>query len=376
MMQIIETLLQEWGQRYGKDGPEKIIRSPGRINIIGEHTDYNDGWVMPGATSKALYILVSPSDKNDWYSYDYSNGYTELSSDKPSWVLYVEGALSMLNLSNSSFKILFGGDLPVGAGVSSSSALLCGLFTAFSTYVSKPPSKESIVLLAGRVEKEIIGLQGGIMDQFAILFSRKNSVMLLDCRTQEYEFLEADIPGCNWFLINTNVKHHLADSDYNKRSNDCKMAIELIRKHYPDVTHLRDATESMVNNVSLDPLLEKRALFVIHENNRVHEMKDALRDQDKKMVGKLLTDSHEGLRDMYEVSCEELDVLQSFLMKQKGIYGCRMMGGGFGGCVIGLADENELSTIIQNATEFYKEKFPIECTPITFSLGDGVTVLK
>lgn len=376
MMETLHFVLNKWEELFGPSGPARVVRAPGRINIIGEHTDYNDGWVLPGATSNALYLLIHPHSENHWVSLDFDEQYHSQQQHKPTWAKYIEGVIDMLQLHNQTFRIVFGGDLPVGAGVSSSSALLCGLFLGLGAYCDVPPEKKSIVNLSGRVEKEIIGLQGGIMDQFAILFSKKDNVMLLDCRTREFEYLDAHLSGHQWFLINTNVKHHLAESDYNIRANECRQVVEQIRMKYPDITHLRDVTEEILTEFSLNPILHNRARFVVRENARVHKMKFALSSHDSEMVGSLLNDSHIGLRDEYEVSCRELDVLQSFLTGQQGVKGCRMMGGGFGGCVIGLVEEKVLNETLKKTQEHYYSIFSTEATPILFELGGGAGVIQ
>ena len=210
------------------------------------------------------------------------------------------------------------------------------------------------------------------MDQFAIMMSQPRHVMLLDCRTREYKLVDADLPGCTWILINTRVKHALIDSDYNQRAAQCKQAVEKIRETFPDVQALRDVDMDMLKASGLNETLMKRSAFVIEENNRVHEMVQALHEHDAERAGLLLKASHSGLRHMYEVSCDELDHLADFANRYEGVRGARMMGGGFGGCVICLLQEDELDAFSIACVDSYLDRFGFEPEVILFELAAGV----
>lgn len=370
-----ELLIQKWHQHFGSASPEVIVRAPGRVNIIGEHTDYNEGWVLPGAMSRSVYILVSKNEKgvHHWVAGDLNEEYVyDAAIDLPLWGKYVEGTIQLYAPQIGPLKILIGGDLPVGAGVSSSSSLVCGLLFALQKITGRNETKDDLALFGSRVEREIIGLQGGIMDQFSIMLSRENQVMMLDCRTRKYEFITAELPGCKWVLINTKVKHKLIDSDYNNRADECLRAVGIIKRLYPKVETLRDVTMDMLSEIHLPELLRKRSLFILEENDRVQKMVDALKKQDPKKAGALLKASHAGLRDQYEVSCAELDHLAAVANKHKGAYGARMMGGGFGGCVLCLVKEEEMEEFLEECSVSYFEKFGFDPEVIQFDLGNGV----
>ena len=375
---MVDQLLQQWHLAFGDQPPEVIVRAPGRVNIIGEHTDYNDGWVLPGAMSRSLFILASahPGYGHHWIASDLGEEIKTpeqvIEYGEYSWARYIQGAISVYAPGIGPLKLLIGGDLPVGAGISSSSALVCGMLYVLQQLTGHTESREQLALIGQRIEREIIGVQGGIMDQFAIMMSQPEHVMLLDCRTREYRLIDAALPGCRWVLVNTKVKHALIDSDYNKRAFQCEQAVMLIQAHFPEVRALRDVTMDMLLQCELTDVLFRRAAFVIEENNRVHEMVDALELHRAEKAGALLKTSHEGLRHQYEVSCAELDHLADFANQYDGVYGARMMGGGFGGCVICLLREDRLDHFSRDISASYIARFGFEPDIIIFDLGGGV----
>jgi len=372
---MLSALLAQWHLSFGAQPPEITVRAPGRVNIIGEHTDYNEGWVLPGAMSRALYILISKSANgaNHWVAHDLSEEVkVSETPTTPDWAKYIEGAVSYYTPDIGSLNILIGGDLPSGAGISSSSALVCGLLLALRELTGKEESKETLAFLGSKVEREVIGVQGGIMDQFAIMMSQSNQVMLLDCRTHQHTHVDADLPECKWILINTKVKHNLIDTDYNQRAAECKQAVEIIHSNFPEVNTLRDVTETMLKNVDLPDTLLRRSRFVLEENERVIRMVEALKEKNAKQAGLLLSKSHEGLKTLYEVSCDELDHLANYANSHHGVYGARMMGGGFGGCVICLVKENDMTAFSMGCSIAYEKRFGFEPEFIPFELSGGV----
>jgi len=377
---MLNTLLDRWRLSFSSAAPEVVVRAPGRVNIIGEHTDYNEGWVLPGAMSRSIYLLVSRRDagQHHWIAYDLDEEIQSadeiLEYGEYTWAKYIEGAIRLYAPEIGPLQILIGGDLPVGAGISSSSALVCGILFALQQLTRKTESKESLALIGQRVEKEIIGVQGGIMDQFAIMMSQPHHVMLLDCRTREYNLVDADLPGCTWILINTRVKHALIDSDYNQRAAQCKQSLTIIQKSFPQVQALRDVTMDMLTAADLTETLFRRSAFVVQEDDRVHQMVEALHQHDAPRAGVLLKASHHGLRHMYEVSCDELDHLADFANAYKGVMGARMMGGGFGGCVICLIREDVLDAFSIACVDAYLDRFGFEPDVILFELAAGVTL--
>ncbi len=379
---MLHQLLTAWHQHFGPAIPHVIVRAPGRINIIGEHTDYNEGWVMPGAMSRSLYILtsLSPDNTHHWVAHDLQDHFR--SADLPDdstlqvWAKYITGTLQLNGYNPGPLQILMGGDLPVGAGVSSSSSLICGVLFALDQLQGTQRTGETIALLASRVEREIIGLQGGIMDQYAIMLSKAHFVMVLDCRTQTYHYITAELSGCKWLLLNTKVKHQLIDSEYNDRAEECNRAVRIIQNQYPDVKSLRDVDIEMINSIHLPEVISRRARFVLAENDRVHDMIHALEAKDAVKAGQLLNASHRGLRYEYEVSCDELNHFADFAQNYEGVFGARMMGGGFGGCVICLVSEEIADAFGAEASEQYHATFGFAPEVIHLELSDGVSIIS
>ena len=402
---MLNALLARWKDSFGSSTPDVVVRAPGRVNIIGEHTDYNEGWVMPGAMSRSLYILVSKvhspgssspplppevtspplppiggkrihhwiaADLNEEIQFDHLE---EIPLTQSIWAKYILGAIHVYENDLGPLQIMIGGDLPIGAGVSSSSSLVGGLLLALQQLTGDQKTKQELAQLSSRVEREIIGLQGGIMDQYAIMLSEQDKVMMLDCREKTFEFISASIPDTQWVLLNTKVKHQLIDSDYNQRAAQCKQAVEIIQKQFSHVKSLRDADEEMLLKSNLPQTLYKRSHFVIEENDRVHHMKAALKKEDAVKAGQLLQASHFGLQHEYEVSCDELNHLADLANNTDGVYGGRMMGGGFGGCVICLVDTDAMQQFERVATASYQNQFGFAPEVIHFSLSGGAEVI-
>ena len=381
---ILDSLLSQWQNTFHST-PDVIVRAPGRVNIIGEHTDYNEGWVMPGAMSRSLYILVSrplppKGGKHHWVAADLNE---ELQFDHASdipltrsiWAKYIRGAIHVYENDLGPLQIMIGGDLPIGAGISSSSSLVGGLLLALQSLTGDYKTPKELALLSSRVEKEIIGLQGGIMDQFAIMLSERDKVMMLDCRDQTFEFISASIPGTQWVLINTKVKHQLIDSDYNQRAAQCKQAVQVIQNVFPGVKSLRDVDENILVHSNLPETLYKRSHFVVKENHRVHEMKLALEMKDATRAGQLLQASHFGLQHEYEVSCAELDHLADLANTSAEVFGGRMMGGGFGGCVICLVKDEGMHDFEKRVIHSYEKQFDFAPEVIHFLLSGGAEIV-
>ncbi len=376
---MLPILLDKWHHSFGKLSPAIIVRAPGRVNIIGEHTDYNNGWVLPGAMSRSLYILISKSTSpnNHWIANELDEEfYSNDSSTLPAWAKYIAGAVSIYAPEIGPLQILIGGDLPIGAGMSSSSALTCGILLALQELTGGKETKEEIALLASRVEREVIGVQGGIMDQYAIMMSQPDHVMLLDCRSKEYRHIEANLEDCKWVLINTKVKHQLINTDYNQRALECTQAVKAIQSTFPEVESLRDVTIKQIAAVDLPENISQRARFVVEENERVLQMVKALEKKDATCAGRLLAESHEGLKTLYEVSCDELDHLADFANQQQDVHGARMMGGGFGGCVICLIKKTAIPDFEKSCAASYMNRFGLKPDFIHFELGQGAERIK
>jgi galactokinase len=360
--------------------PAVMTFAPGRANIIGEHTDYNEGFVLPFAIEQGLYFFagLAQDEHCTLLAADTGERWSFKSYEHPdeniSWSRYICQSLKEMQYTGKGFNIVFGGDLPDGAGISSSSALTCGFIRTLSKLSGLFLTNREILHLA--VTAEIgSGVKGGMMDQFTIINALKDHTILLDCKSLSARYVPFDPETFRFLLINTNIKHNLADTDYNNRRTQCDESVEILKKVYPDIQSLRDVPSDWLTNSDaiLPPLLSKRVQHVISENQRVSQMAEALRNKDVWQAGTLLYQSHQSLSLLYEVSCPELDFLVSWASGQSNIYGARMMGGGFGGCTINLI-ENELSED-QKATLFssYKAEFGHYPTLIPICSGPGMS---
>jgi galactokinase len=360
-----------------------MIFSPGRINIIGEHTDYNDGFVFPAAVNKGIVAAIQKSDseKSVAYAVDKEQKIEfSLNSLKPSaqgnWENYVFGVVAELkNRSKTigNFNIAFGGDIPGGAGMSSSAALENSVVFGLNELFDLGLTKAEMILISQKAEHNYVGVKCGIMDQYASMFGIKNSALLLDCRTVQSKPYKIDFKDHQLVLINTNVKHSLSDSAYNDRRSVCESISEMLK-----IKALRDATvydlEGLKNKIT--PENYQKALFVIEENNRVIEASKAIEAGNLKALGKLIYASHKGLQHQYKVSCKELDFLVDQAKLNTHILGARMMGGGFGGCTINLIAKTETESFKSFISESYKNKFGKDCSIYSVELSDGTGIIN
>lgn len=352
----------------GKTG--NIYTSPGRINIIGEHTDYNGGFVFPGAIDKGIMCEIRPNGTNKVmaYSIDLKDrvefDINDEKGPKASWARYIYGIIQemkKLGVDVKGFNTAFAGDIPLGAGLSSSAALescyACALNDLFG---ENKVSKWDMALAGQATEHNYCGVNCGIMDQFASVFGQEGKLMRLDCRSREFEYFPFDPKGYKLVLVDSVVKHELASSAYNDRRKSCENVVEAIQKKYPEKTveTLRDADWDMLEAVKGDVSEEdmKRAVYVLGEKDRVLAVCDALNAGDYETVGKKMYETHNGLSKDYEVSCEELDYLND-IAKENGVTGSRIMGGGFGGCTINLVKEDLYDRFIADVKEKYTARY-------------------
>ena len=352
----------------GKTG--NIYTSPGRINIIGEHTDYNGGFVFPGAIDKGIMCEIRPNGTNKVmaYSIDLKDrvefDINDEKGPKASWARYIYGIIQemkKLGVDVKGFNTAFAGDIPLGAGLSSSAALescyACALNDLFG---ENKVSKWDMALAGQATEHNYCGVNCGIMDQFASVFGQEGKLMRLDCRSREFEYFPFDPKGYKLVLVDSVVKHELASSAYNDRRKSCENEVEVIQKKYPEKTveTLRDADWDMLEAVKGDVSEEdmKRAVYVLGEKDRVLAVCDALNAGDYETVGKKMYETHDGLSKDYEVSCEELDYLND-IAKENGVTGSRIMGGGFGGCTINLVKEDLYDRFIADVKEKYTARY-------------------
>ena len=351
--------------------------SAGRINLIGEHTDYNGGFVFPGAIDKYIMtaININGTDKVRLYSVD-MNQYTEFGlreEDKPAeqWACYVFGVCREVikrGFEVKGFDAVFAGDVPLGAGLSSSAALeSCFAYALNDLFNDNKISIFELALIGQSTEHNYCGVNCGIMDQFASVFGKKDCLMRLDCRSLEFKYFPFKPVGYKLVLVNSQVKHELVDSPYNKRRESCERVAKTL-----GVETLRDADMSMLEAAKTQISDEdyKRAVYVIGEKQRVLDVCEALEKGDYETVGQRMYETHHGLSKDYEVSCEELDFLND-VAKECGVTGSRIMGGGFGGCTINLVKEDLYDTFVQTAKTKFNEKYGIEPIIIDVVISDG-----
>lgn len=363
-----------------------VYASPGRINLIGEHTDYNNGYVFPGAVEQGIIAEIKPNGtrKVRAYSIDLKD-YTEFSLDdeqgpKASWARYIFGVcreMMALGVPVEGFNTAFAGDVPLGAGMSSSAALESTFaFGLNDLWGENKIDRMELARVGQRTEHKYIGVMCGIMDQAISCLGRKGSLLRLDCRSGEYEYFLWNPKGYQLVLVNSCVKHTLAGSPYNERRLQCEHVAEIIGQKHPEVKSLRDASIEMLEEVKGEITGDeyKRARYVIGEVERVLAVCDALKNDDYEMVGKMMYETHYGLSKEYEVSCEELDFLND-VAKEAGVTGSRIMGGGFGGCTINLVAEELVDNFKKLAKEKFAEKYGKEPIIIDVVIGDGARKL-
>ena len=362
------------------------VSSPGRINLIGEHTDYNNGYVLPTAIDKVTnFELQKNGEENKCFIYSttYNTGFefelNNLKKSEISWENYILGVVSELlklgkNLNGFNCKI--SSDLPIGAGISSSAALECGLASGLNELFKLGLSKLEIVTLSQAAENNFVGSQCGIMDQYASVMSKEEHLILLDCRSLEAEFIPANFKSCKIVLINTKVSHNLAEGEYNNRRKECEKALKKFQQKYPKIASLRDVTIQHLHSCK-EILSEKefnRVHYVLEENTRVLKATEYIKAGKLAEFGELMYQSHSGLKELYEVSCEELDFLVDFTKDKKYIYGSRMMGGGFGGCTINLIEGDAIEEFVEDVSAAYQLKFNISPETITVIPSQGTVV--
>lgn len=364
-----------------------IIDSPGRINIIGEHTDYNNGFVLPTAIDKKIRFKFNKNGSPltcNVHSANFNADMTfELDAVKKSenqWENYILGVIyeiQQLTDRLQGFDCTFESNIPVGSGVSSSAALECGMAYGLNELFQLGLSKLTIVELSQRAEHNYVGTKCGIMDQFASVMSKKGHVILLDCQSLDYEYVPLEIEPYKILLLNTNVSHNLASGEYNIRRSQCEEGVKIIRQKYPEVNSLRDATPEMLDDLKtqIPEVIFKRCAYVIAEKERVLNSVAALKSNDLAQLGEYMYQTHEGLSKDYEVSCPELDFLVDFSKSYDSVIGARMMGGGFGGCTINIIHKDAVDDFIAAAKKAYFKQFNIELTAFEANPSEGTSIV-
>jgi galactokinase len=379
-------LEKEFQTRFNKKA-EHIFFCPGRVNLIGEHIDYNGGQVMPCAVSSGTYALISRnSDMKlrfeclnfpETAELQLQSSYSKTGKE---WFNYPLGVINELLQEGhvlSGMDLLFYGNLPVGAGLSSSASIEVLTAYACNTIFQLGINGPDLALLSKKVENEFIGVNCGIMDQFAVAMGKNDRAILLNCDTLDYQYIPFEIGDHVLAIINSNKQRKLADSKYNERFAECGAALKLLKKELT-VTHLCDIspeTFEQHRHLINDPVLEKRALHVVMENDRVKKAKNALQAGRLTEFGELMYASHQSLRDLYEVSGKELDTIVEFCKTYDGCIGARMTGAGFGGCAIALVKKDQFADFEKKVTTYYSERIGYAPEVFASAIGDGARMI-
>ncbi len=376
-MQFLETF-----------NPELVVESPGRINLIGEHTDYNMGYVLPTAIENKIFFKMQKNGSDTQchiYSIGFDTGFElDLCKIAPSeigWENYILGVLHEISKRTDKLKgfdCTIESNLPSGSGLSSSAALECGLAFGLNELFGLGLSKLDMVQLSQIAEHTYVGTQCGIMDQYASVMSEEGHVILLDCRSLETRMIPIQLQPYKIILLDTKVSHNLASSEYNVRRQECEEGVTIIKQRYPLVSSLRDVTETMLTNckAQLDERIYKRCAFIVAENKRVLKMAKALEQNHLEEVGRLLYEAHEGISSLYNVSCPESDFLVNFSKTNPAVLGARQTGGGFGGCTLNLVHEEAVDAFVKSAAKAYKMKFNIQLEAFEVSPSQGTTFVR
>ncbi len=365
-----------------------LVRAPARINLIGEHTDYNDGFVMPASIHFATYFAFAEADDNqtEIYSVKYDQMFAvDLSAVKPvsepMWANYLLGVIRQLIDAGHTlkpFKCVFGGDIPIGSGLSSSASVECGFAFGLNELNKLGVDRLKLVWMAQWSEHNFVGMKCGIMDQFASMMGKQENVILLDCRSMEYSYSPLKLGEYSLVLCDTRVKHALVDSDYNKRREDCEQGVAVLKKHDPKVQSLRDVSLDFLkkhkHELSANQFM--RCTYVVEEIARVQAANENLKQNELKSFGKKMFETHEGLSTLYEVSCPELDFFVDIARQFPEVIGARMMGGGFGGCTINIVRADTVEKFGATIKEAYKKEFNIEALIHPVKIENGVSLIS
>ena len=364
-----------------------LIRSPGRVNLIGEHTDYNEGFVLPAAIDKAIYFAIAPNNRHtcNLHAYDLTDDVeVDLQnirkSDKgwPNYLLGVVDQIQRLGYEVPGFNCVFGGDIPIGAGLSSSAALEAGLAFGLNELFRFNFAPIKLVEISQRAENKFVGVQCGIMDQLINIFGKEKKVLKLDCRSLEHQYFPFEREDLRIVLCDSQVQRSLAASEYNLRRSQCEEGVRFIGMNHSEIHSLRDVSMDLLNEAKsrMDPVIFKRCKYVIEENERVLGACDSLSSGDAHAFGQKMNESHTGLRDEYQVSCRELDDLVYGALELGGVFGSRMMGAGFGGCTINLVSVNHLENFIEGMGRVYQDKLKKSPQIYITSIKEGTSFIN
>lgn len=364
----------------------RVFQAPGRINLIGEHTDYNGGFVMPAGINLACYVALALSDTEEStmmaYDLDESIMLSEIFSSpiKGHWSNYVYGVLRVFESRGFKippFNMVLRSEVPIGAGLSSSAALESAVATAFNECFQFGLGRMELALIAQEAENRFVGVQCGIMDMFASIHAKKNQAIQLDCRSMAFRYVPLELGENVILLLDTCLKHDLASSEYNKRRQECEAVVALMQTKGHQAESLRDIQlfELKSFQSELDPVNFRRAKYVIEENIRVEQFAAAMHNGDWSKAGAMMYATHQGLKDEYEVSCPELDFLVDAIRGMEGVWGSRMMGGGFGGCTINIVSKQNMDAILEKAVDSYRQVYGIAPKSYIATTGEGACEL-
>lgn len=376
-----KSLISQHFRRQFSSEPELLVRAPGRINLIGEHTDYNGGFVLPAAIDKAIWLAASrrPDKRLVFYAADLDETFVADGGDtvfqqEKKWANYLLGVVSEARRDGmliGGLNLAFGGDVPLGAGLSSSAALESGMMFALDRIFGLELAPMEIVRLAQRGENRFVGMKCGIMDMFASVMGQADHVVRLDCRSLEYAYFPFHEGDYSLLLLDSGVKHQLVDSEYNTRREECEKGVELLRRFDAGIESLRDVSGDFLvrHREHLPETVYRRCHFVVEEIARVEAACAALQADDFEELGRLMFAGHEGLDREYEVCVAETNFLADFARRR--ITGARQMGGGFGGCTINLLKTSEMDAFLQDIFQAYRQQFNLElkCYPVKLTGG-------
>ena len=381
---MVKELKQEFIARSGKE--PWVIAAPGRVNLIGEHTDYNEGFVLPGAVDKKIYVAIAPNgtDKVNVYAKQFDQSYSfDINNQTPDkgWVNYLLGVSFFIQRIGTKIKgvdICIDGDVPVGAGMSSSAALCSAYGFALNELFDLGYTRMELAVIGQQTEHEFAGVMCGIMDQFASLHGKAGHVMKLDCRSLQYEYIPFNFPDYSIVLVNTMVSHSLAGTEYNIRRQQCEEGVEILKKHFPKIQTLRDVNYEQLaaHWQELPTVIFDRCSYVVNENQRLFAGCEALKQGNLKGFGEMMYATHKGLSKRYEVSCKELDFLVDQARNYPEIVGARMMGGGFGGCTINIIENKGIERFSEAVSKKYQEQFGIIPEIYRTRIEEGAEILS
>lgn len=384
-MAIVERLRKKFRELYGQE--PIVVAAPGRVNLIGEHTDYNEGFVLPGAVDKRMYVAIAAVSEPaiTIYANQFKESFTfnpeENLQPVSGWMNYLLGVTHHIKAAGKTVggaQVLIDGDIPVGAGMSSSAALCSAYGFALNELFNLGLSRMELAFIGQKTEHTFVGVKCGIMDQFASLHGKKGHVMKLDCRSLEYEYIPFDFPDHKIVLVNSMVTHSLAGSEYNVRRQQCEEGVSIIKKSYPAIKSLRDVKLDMLQQHQHDmsSVVFDRCWYVVTEEERLISGCEALQHGDLDTFGKLMIATHNGLSKQYAVSCTQLDFLAERAGFIEGVVGSRMMGGGFGGCTINIVHTEMVDSFKEKIQQSFEGLFKVTPEVYITQIEDGTHVVN